>query len=146
MFQLRRSAPHLTLSWASSLLNRNQYICSANQWTGFYMMVIFVKKELSLMQIYVKKLIRRGTFRTLSIIFDGSFSWKQLTGKTGCPMKREYIFPGFSKDFWTLILGIFKCFFALFFNRSKIREEFKLKNDRITHCTVRHRQTLVSWV
>ena len=35
----------LTLSWRRRLSYRNQSICSANQWTGFYMITASVMKE-----------------------------------------------------------------------------------------------------
>ena len=80
----------LTLSWRSPYhIETSPLICSANQWTGFYMIWTSIMKELSkkiLHVIYVEYRAHlvsltyyspcKGVFRTLSNIQDEAFCWK----------------------------------------------------------------------
>ena len=57
---------------------------------------------------------------------------------TGRPTKKDYTFPGSSKDFSALIPVIFPSLFALIASHNQISQGFKFKNGQITHWSPRH--------
>ena len=101
----------LTLSWRRPLSYRNQSIdllCSANQWTGFYMITVFVMKQLkdiatSITKVHCFFLVRRiyannGSLVTRKILslFLLLSKWKNMTQNfINCTVK-EIILQNFN--------------------------------------------------
>ena len=69
-----------TLSWRKSLSNKNQ-ICSANQWTGFYMIGTSVMKELNEANRYELRNCTDFTIPTVNSVRNGLKSSSYLGAK-----------------------------------------------------------------
>lgn len=57
---------------------------------------------------------------------------------TGRPTKKDYTFPGSSKDLSALVPVIFLGFFALIASHNQVSQGFKFKNGQITNWSPRH--------